>query len=283
MKTAEARIRLVTLRTIHYLFLIAVALTVLVPFAWMISTSLKDRGVLTEVPPRWIPEEAHWENYPEVLIERHFLRFSVNSVIISLSVAVGQLLTCSMAGFAFARMQFPGRNILFAILIATMMVPIQVMIIPEFLIMLGLGWVDHPMFLALIVPSWLAGSFGTFLLRQFYMAIPQDLEDAARIDGCNIFGIYWKIFVPLAQPALATLFIFAFMSSWNQLLRPILYLTSRDRMTLTIGLAEFSRQYEVNENLKMTGAFICLLPLVVLYAFAQKYFVRGITLSGLKG
>lgn len=281
MKTA--RLRLVTFRTIHYAFLIAVAFTVLVPFAWMISTSLKDSGVMTEVPPRWIPEEAHWENYPEVLIERHFLRFSLNSIIVSLSVAVGQILTCSMAGFAFARMKFPGRNFLFAILIATMMVPIQVMIIPEFLIMIGLGWVDHPMFLALIVPSWLAGSFGTFLLRQFYMAIPQDLEDAARIDGCNIFGIYWKIFVPLAQPALATLFIFAFMSSWNQLLRPILYLTSRNSMTLTIGLAEFSRQYEVNENLKMTGSFICLLPLVVLYAFAQKYFVRGITLSGLKG
>ncbi len=283
MKTAEARVRLVTLRTMHYLFLLAVALTVLVPFAWMISTSLKSSGVMTEVPPRWIPETPHWENYPEVLIKRNFLRFGVNSIIISLSVAVGQLLTCSMAGFAFARMQFPGRNFLFAILIATMMVPIQVMIIPEFLIMIGLGWVDHPMFLALIVPSWLAGSFGTFLLRQFYMAIPQDLEDAARIDGCNIFGIYWKIFVPLAQPALATLFIFAFMSSWNQLLRPILYLTSRNRMTLTIGLAEFSRQYEVNENLKMTGSFICLLPLIVLYAFAQKYFVRGITLSGLKG
>ena len=283
MKTAEARVRLVTLRTMHYLFLLAVALTVLVPFAWMISTSLKSSGVMTEVPPRWIPETPHWENYPEVLIKRNFLRFGVNSIIISLSVAVGQILTCSMAGFAFARMQFPGRNLLFAILIATMMVPIQVMIIPEFLIMIGLGWVDHPMFLALIVPSWLAGSFGTFLLRQFYMAIPQDLEDAARIDGCNIFGIYWKIFVPLAQPALATLFIFAFMSSWNQLLRPILYLTSRNRMTLTIGLAEFSRQYEVNENLKMTGSFICLLPLIVLYAFAQKYFVRGITLSGLKG
>ena len=283
MKTVDARVRLVTFRTIHYVFLIAVALTVLVPFAWMISTSLKDSGVMTEVPPRWIPETSHWENYPEVLIKRNFLRFSLNSITISLSVAVGQILTCSMAGFAFARMKFPGRNFLFAILIATMMVPIQVMIIPEFLIMIGLGWVDHPMFLALIVPSWLAGSFGTFLLRQFYMAIPQDLEDAARIDGCNIFGIYWKIFVPLAQPALATLFIFAFMSSWNQLLRPILYLTSRNRMTLTIGLAEFSRQYEVNENLKMTGAFICLIPLLVLYAFAQKYFVRGITLSGLKG
>jgi multiple sugar transport system permease protein len=283
MKTLRARVHLVTLRTIHYVFLLAIALTVFVPFGWMISTSLKDRGVMTEVPPRWIPETVHWENYPEVLIERNFLRFSVNSIIVSLSVAVGQLFTCSLAGFAFARMRFPGRNVLFAILLATMMVPIQVMIIPEFLIMLGLGWVDHPMFLALIVPSWLAGSFGTFLLRQFFMAVPQDLEDAARIDGCSIFGIYWKIFLPLAQPALATLFIFAFMSSWNQLLRPILYLTSRDRMTLTIGLAEFTRQYEVNENLKMTGSFITLLPLIVLYAFAQKYFVRGITLSGLKG
>ena len=162
-------------------------------------------------------------------------------------------------------------------------IPSQVMIIPEFLIMLGLGWVDHPLFLALIMPSWLSGAFGTFLLRQFFMSVPQDLEDAARMDGCNIFGIYSRIFLPLSKPALATLFIFAFMSSWNQLLRPILYLASQERMTLTIGLANFTRQYDVNENLKMAGSLVTLLPLALLYAFAQKYFVQGITMTGLKG
>jgi len=270
-------------RSVHYLVLFVIALVVLVPFVWMLSTSLKGSGVMTEVPPRWIPHKFFWSNYPEVLFKHHFLRYSVNSVYVSVMVGFGQILTCSMAGFAFARLKFWGRNFLFGLLLATMMIPIQVMIIPEFLIMLGLGWVDHPLFLALIIPSWLAGAFGTFMLRQFFMAVPKDLEDAGRIDGCNIFGIYWRIFLPLSMPALATLFIFSVMTSWNDLLRPILYLSSQQRMTLTIGLANFTRQYEVNENLKMAGSLVTLFPLVILYAFAQKYFVRGITLSGLKG
>jgi multiple sugar transport system permease protein len=259
-----------------------IALTIVVPFLWMLSTSLKGSGVMTEVPPRWIPKKFYWENYPETLFKHHFLRYSVNTIYVALMASIGQLFTCSLAGFAFARLKFPGRDILFSILIATMMVPVQVMIIPEFLIMMRLGWIDHPLFLPLIVPSWLAGAFGTFMLRQFFKPIPRDLEDAGRIDGCNIFGIYFRIFLPLAKPALATLFIFTFMTSYNNLIRPILYISSQQRMTLTIGLANFTRQYDVNENLKMTGSLITLLPLVVLYIFAQKYFVRGITLSGLK-
>jgi len=270
-------------RSVHYTVLSLIALTILIPFLWMASTSLKGRGVMTEVPPRWIPDTVMWQNYSEVLIEHNFLRFSFNSIYISLTAAVGQLLTCSLAGFAFARLRFPGRNLLFSILLATMMIPIQVMIIPEFLIMLKLGWVDHILSLPLIVPSWLAGAFGTFMLRQFFLTVPADLEAAARIDGCNIFGIYWRIFLPLSGAALATLFIFTTMTAWNDLLRPILYLSSQQRWTLTIGLANFTRQYDVNENLKMAGSLVTLAPLVILYIFTQKYFVRGITLSGLKG
>ena len=283
MISMRGKIQIYSGRFLHYLLLCVIALIVLVPFAWMFSTSLKGSGVLLEIPPRWIPEKFYWNNYKEVLFKHHFLRFSLNSIYVALMVGIGQIFTCSLAGFAFARLKFWGRNFIFALLIATMMIPLQVMIIPEFLIMLGLGWVDHPLFLALIIPSWLAGSFGTFMLRQFFMTVPKDLEDAGRIDGCNIFGIYWRIFLPLSLPALATLFIFAVMSSWNDLLRPILYLSSQKRMTLTIGLAAFTRQYEVNENLKMAGSLFTLLPLVILYAFAQKYFVQGITLSGLKG
>ncbi len=262
MKSAAAVARLAFLRLLHYLLLAAIAVMVLVPFAWMLSTSLKGRGVLQEIPPRWIPEQAFWSNYRDVLVRHHFLRYGLNSIYVSLMGAAGQLFTCSLAGFAFARLRFWGREVFFALLLATMMIPLQVMIIPEFLIMMGLGWIDHPLFLALIVPSWLAGSFGTFMLRQFFLTVPKDLEDAGRIDGCSIFGIYWKIFLPLSVPALATLFIFAVMSSWNDLLRPILYLSSQKRMTLTIGLAAFTRQYDIN---------------------AQRYFVQGITLSGLKG
>jgi multiple sugar transport system permease protein len=283
MSGAAVRARRTLARLLYYLVLSAIALTVLVPFLWMLSTSLKGTGVLAEIPPRWIPEKFFWSNYGETLIRHHFLRYGANSIYVASMVALGQLLTCSLAGFAFARLRFPGRDLLFGLLLATMMVPLQVMIIPEFLIMLGLGWIDHPLFLPLIVPSWLAGAFGTFLLRQFFMTVPGELEDAGRIDGCSTFGIYFRIFLPLSMPALATLFIFAFMSSWNDLLRPILYLSSQQRMTLTIGLANFTRQYQVNENLKMAGSLITLLPLIVVYAFAQKYFVRGITMSGLKG
>jgi len=283
MSTASTRAQRIFGKTLLYAALSLIALTVIVPFLWMLSTSLKGSGVLAEVPPRWIPEIFHWKNYSDTLIKHHFLRYSVNSVYVAVMVALGQLLTCSLAGFAFARLRFPGRDLLFGLLLATMMIPLQVMIIPEFLIMLGLGWIDHPLFLPLIVPSWLAGAFGTFMLRQFFMTVPRELEDAGRIDGCSIFGIYFRIFLPLSMPALATLFIFAFMSSWNDLLRPILYLSSQARMTLTIGLANFTRQYDVNENLKMAGSLITLLPLTVVYAFAQKYFVRGITMSGLKG
>ncbi len=282
MITTKAKIRHTINTSLHYLVLVVIALIVLVPFAWMVSTSLKGRGVLTEMPPRVIPEKFFWANYPDTLIKHHFLRYSINSIYVALTASIGTLFTCSLAGFAFARLKFFGRDVLFSILLATMMVPLQVMIIPEFLIILKLGWLDHPLFLALIIPSWLAGAFGTFMLRQFFKPIPKDLEDAAKIDGCSIFGIYFKIFLPLAKPALATLFIFAFMTSYNNLLRPILYISSMHRMTLTIGLANFTRQYEVNENLKMAGSVITLLPLVVLYSFAQKYFVRGITLSGLK-
>jgi multiple sugar transport system permease protein len=283
VRSIRARASLYSRRLLHYLALAAIAATVIVPFLWMLTTSLKGSGVLQEIPPRWIPEKFFWSNYPAVLFKHHFLRYSLNSIYVALMAAVGQLFTCSLAGFAFARMKFRGQGLFFALLLATMMIPLQVMIIPEFLIMLGLGWIDHPLFPALIVPSWLAGSFGTFMLRQFFMTIPKDLEDAARIDGCTIFGIYWRVFLPLSLPALATLFIFAVMSSWNELLRPILYLSSQNHMTLTIGLATFTRQYDVNENLKMAGSLVTLLPLVVLYAFAQKYFVQGITLSGLKG
>jgi len=283
MSASGTRAGRITRRSLHYAVLIIIAMTILIPFLWMASTSLKGSGVMTEVPPRWIPEKFLWGNYPEVLFEHKFLRFAINSIYISLTAAVGQLFTCSLAGFAFARLRFPGRNLFFSLLLATMMIPMQVMIIPEFLIMLKLGWVDHILSLPLIIPSWLAGAFGTFMLRQFFLTIPEDLEAAARIDGCNIFGIYWRIFLPLAGPALATLFIFTTMTAWNDLLRPILYLSSQQRWTLTIGLANFTRQYDVNENLKMAGSLITLTPLVVLYIFTQKYFVRGITLSGLKG
>ena len=179
----DNKVRFISVRAIHYFILSSIALTVIIPFLWMLSTSFKGSGVMYEIPPRWIPQKFIWANYSDTLIKNHFLRFGINSIYVSLMASIGQLFTCSLAGFAFARLKFPGRDLLFGVLLVTMMIPLQVMIIPEFLIMLGLRWIDSPLFLPLIVPSWLAGAFGTFMLRQFFMGIPKDLEDAARIDG----------------------------------------------------------------------------------------------------
>jgi multiple sugar transport system permease protein len=272
--------RKVLIAVILYGLLLTLAAVVIIPFYWMLSTSLKTSGILAELPPRWIPTDFAWKNYQEILIDHKFLRFGVNSIIISILAAIGQLFTCSLAGFAFARLQFRGSKILFALLLATMMIPVQVVIIPEYLIMLNLGWIDT--YLPLIVPALLVGSFGTFMFRQFFLGVPRDLEDAARIDGCSTFGVFSRIFLPLAKPTLVTIFLFAFMTSWNDLLRPILYLTSRSIMTLPIGLANLNTQYAVDMNLVMAGSTVTLVPLAIFYIFAQRYFVHGITMTGIK-
>jgi len=278
MDREKARKALIT--TILYGLLLTLAAVVLIPFYWMLSTSLKTSGVLAELPPRWIPTDFAWNNYQEILVEHKFLRFGANSIIISILAAIGQLFTCSLAGFAFARLQFHGNKILFALLLATMMIPVQVVIIPEYLIMLNFGWIDT--YLPLIVPALLIGSLGTFMFRQFFLGVPRDLEDAAHIDGCSTFGVFFRIFLPLAKPTLVTVFLFAFMTSWNDLLRPILYLTSKSIMTLPIGLANLNTQYAVDMNLVMAGSTVTLIPLVILYIFAQRYFVHGITMTGTK-
>jgi multiple sugar transport system permease protein len=278
MTSEKARKALITI--ILYGLLLTLAAVVLIPFYWMLSTSLKTSGVLAEIPPRWIPIDFAWKNYQEILIEHKFLRFGANSIIISTLAAIGQLFTCSLAGFAFARLQFHGNKILFALLLATMMIPVQVVIIPEYLIMLNFGWIDT--YLPLIVPALLVGSLGTFMFRQFFLGVPRDLEDAAHIDGCSTFGVFFRIFLPLAKPTLVTIFLFAFMTSWNDLLRPILYLTSKSIMTLPIGLANLNTQYAVDMNLVMAGSTVTLVPLVILYIFAQRYFVHGITMTGIK-
>jgi multiple sugar transport system permease protein len=206
--------------------------------------------------------------------------FILNSTKIAVLSVIGQLLSCSMAAFCFARFEFPGRNALFMILLATLMVPGQVTLIPVFLVMRALGWVDTHY--ALIVPAWLGGAFGTFLLRQFFLTVPRELEDAARIDGASSFAIYSRIFLPLAKPALATLAVLGFMGSWNDLLGPVIYLQTRSKMTLPVGLALFKGQYVTEYALLNTGATISLIPILILFILAQNYFVQGLTMTGLK-
>lgn len=256
-------------------------LIMIVPFLWMISTSLKTTVQSMAFPPEWWPRPFVWENYTRIYEYMPFFTFLFNSVKITFFVLVGQLFTCSLAGYAFAKLRFPGRHLLFLVLLSTIMIPSQVTLIPVFAIMKFLGWINTHY--ALIVPAFFGTVFGSFLLRQFFMTLPNDLEDAARIDGCSPFGIYWRIMLPLAKPSLATLAIFTFMTSWNDFMRPLIYLSDYKKMTLPVGLALLSSHEDIRIPLIMAGAVLSLLPILIAYILGQKYFVRGIALTGMKG
>ena len=264
-----------------YLIVAVGGALMIVPFLWMLSTSLKTTVQSMAFPPEWWPRPFVWENYTRIYEYMPFFTFLFNSVKIVFFVLIGQLFTCSLAGYAFAKLRFPGRKTLFLVLLSTMMIPSQVTLIPVFVIMKFLGWINTHY--ALIVPAFFGSVFGTFLLRQFFLGLPNDLEDAARIDGCSPFAIYWRIMLPLAKPSLATLAIFTFMGTWNDFMRPLIYLSDMDKMTLPVGLALLSNHQDIRIPLIMAGAMLSLLPILILYIFGQKYFVRGIALTGIKG
>jgi multiple sugar transport system permease protein len=271
-----------TLRTITlYVVLTIVALAMVGPFLWMVSTSLKERGEIFHYPPEWIPRPFTPRNYAEIMNVLPMATILFNSFKIAISATIGQLVSCSLAAYAFARMEFRGKTVLYFILLATMMIPSQVTMIPVFLIMKFLGWIDSHN--ALIVPAFFGGAFGTFLLRQFFSTIPKDLEDAARIDGCGRFRFFWRIVLPLSKPALVTLALFTFMSFWNDLLGPVIYLSSVDKMTLTVGLASLqSDVMSTRYDLLMAGSVLSVIPILLLLIIGQKWFVRGIAMTGLK-
>lgn len=274
-----------TRRSLLYLLLLLIGFVTVFPFFWMVLTTFKSRGALFAIPPTLVPDKLFkpgmWDNYILVLTEYNFARYTFNSFFVSLMDALGQIITCSLAGFAFARLQFRGKDLIFAVLLATMMIPVEVTIIPEFLLMSKIGWVDT--YLPLIVPSFLAGAFGTFMLREFFAGIPRDLEDAATIDGASVFRIYRSIFLPLSMPALVTLFVIAFINNWNQLLRPVLYISRPSMRTLPLGLTTFMGQYEARWDLLLAGSVISILPLLLVYIAVQRYIIEGIATTGLKG
>jgi ABC-type glycerol-3-phosphate transport system permease component len=263
-----------------HIILISGAIVMVLPFLWMLSTSFKAPGKTFVYPPEWLPNPFVWENYPEMWSALPFGRFFLNSVKIASLATIGQLVTCSMAAFAFSILKFRGRDILFLLLIATLMIPYQVTLIPTFILFSKLGWVGTH--LPLWVPAFWGGAFGTFLLRQFYLTIPIDLAESARIDGASIWQIFRYIYVPLSGPAMAALAIFTFMWSWNDLLNPLIYVTELDQLTLTIGLSFFQNQYGGKWTLMMAGAVVSILPILVIFFFAQKYFIQGIAMTGLK-
>ncbi|KIL40494.1 sugar ABC transporter permease [Gordoniibacillus kamchatkensis] len=262
-----------------HLVLIAGALVMVVPFVWMVLTSLKTLGDSTQVPPVIIPRKWNWSNYAEVIAALPFLKFYWNTIVTTAAKTAGQLLLCSMAAYAFARFRFPGRHFLFIVALSVLMVPGQVFLIPQYMIMKHLGWLNS--LLALIVPG-LFSAFGTFLLRQFFMTLPKELEEAAKMDGCNPFGVFWKIMLPQARSGLIALGIFVILWSWNDLMWPMIVINSPDKMPLSVGLASLQGEHTTNYPILMAGSLLAIWPLIVIYILFQRHFIEGIAFTGSK-
>jgi multiple sugar transport system permease protein len=263
-----------------HLVLLPIALMMVVPLVWMTVTSLQTLNETRHYPPTLIPSSLRFKNYTDVLRDSPFARWFVNTLVVTLAAVVGNLVFCSLAGYAFARIKFFGRGIVFVAILATLMVPFQVTIIPTFLIVRQLGMIDT--LGALIVPN-LAGAFGIFMLRQFFLTLPIELEEAARIDGASRLGVLMKIVLPLSGPALATLAVITFLWTWNDFLWPLIVISSANNMTLQLGMATFQGAHQSNTNLLMAANVMSVLPMLFVFFVAQRYFIRGIATTGLKG
>jgi multiple sugar transport system permease protein len=267
---------------ILYGILIFLSIVYLMPLYWMISTSLKRTGSEMVFPPQWIPNPVVWSNYIEVFDQLPLILYIRNSVTIALTATIFGVLTASLAGYGFARIKFPGRDFFFACCIASLMLPEIVTLIPEFIMFRYIGWVNT--FLPLIVPWSLAGSaFAVFLFRQYCLTIPIELDEAARVDGAGTIRIWWMIILPLSKAVLATLAILSFTHHWNEFLRPLIYLGRPDLRTLALGLRAFRGEYQLAWNYMMAVALIMLIPILVLFFLAQRQFVQGIVMTGIKG
>jgi ABC-type glycerol-3-phosphate transport system permease component len=265
-----------------YLLLGLFGFLLAMPLVWLLSSSLKTEGQIFTVPPEWIPSPVKWNNYSEVFRRIPFGRGWWNSTVVTSLATLGQVVSASLVAFGFARLRFPGRNLLFMVLIATVMIPYHVTLIPSYVLFRRLGWLDT--FLPLIVPSWLGGSaFLIFLMRQFYMRLPFELDDAARVDGASIWQIFTHIVLPQSKPAVGVVAIFAFLAHWNDFFGPFIYLNSTDKYTLPLMLRLFQSVETTEWAMLMAASVMTAVPCVVLYFVAQRYFIQGVVFTGLKG
>ncbi len=269
-----------TLFSAWHLILLPLAIVMIIPLIWMVVTSFETLNETRRFPPVLVPGSVRWQNYRDVLQQAPFARWFLNTLVVTVVVVIGNLIFCSLAGYAFARLKFFGRDVVFMLVLATLMIPFQVIMIPTFLIVRQLGLIDT--LGALIVPN-LAGAFGIFLLRQFFRTLPIELEEAARIDGASRLGILFKIVLPLSGPALATLAVITFMWTWNDFLWPLVTIYSSNNMTLQLGLTTFQGAHQSNTHLLMAATMMSMLPLLLLFFVAQRWFIRGIATTGLKG
>ncbi|WOO41782.1 carbohydrate ABC transporter permease [Rubellicoccus peritrichatus] len=270
-------------KVIIYLMLLLGAAAFIAPFAWMVSTSLKPLNETMSVPPKWIPSEALWRNYPEAIAEmKYFWRYAGNTVYLCLLTVIGTVLSSAIAAYGFSRIEWKGRDKVFVLVLATMMIPFPVVMVPIYSLFKEIGWTGS--FKPLWVPSFLAGAFNVFLLRQFFLTLPKELSEAANIDGCNEFQIFWHVILPLAKPALIVVALFQFMATWNDFLGPLVYLTEQEDFTLALGLQAYqSKSGGTDWNYLMAASTLVVLPVVILFFFTQRFFVEGIATTGGKG
>ncbi len=269
--------------TIVYAILIILSAVFVFPFFWMVTSALKPEYQIFVWPPQWIPDPILWSNFAKALTNPRlpFDLFFRNTMIIEVAVLTGRLLSCTLVAYGFARLRAPGKNLLFAILLSTLMLPGVVTLIPRFILFNEIGWVNT--FLPLTVPAWFGEAYAIFLMRQFFLTIPPELEESARIDGASTFQVIRYIIVPLSLPVLTVIAILTFKDNWNDFFNPLIYLSDAKKYTLAVGLGFFHGQLDVKMNLLMAASVAVLLPVLILFFFAQKAFVEGITLTGLKG
>lgn len=252
-----------------------------IPFYWMIRTSVMPTTQVYLFPPEWWPERFEWHHFQTPFAVFPFAKFFLNSAIIAIASAVGTALSASTVGFSFARLRFPLRNIMFVVVLATMILPEHVRLVPTYLLFVQLDWIGT--YLPLIVPNWLAPAFYVFLMRQFFMTIPKELDDSAMIDGCNPIGLFWRIHLPLSVPALGVVLIFMITNQWNDFLYPLIYIQGVSNYTVALGLRLFQGQMTNNMQALMAASLLGVMPTILLFFFAQRHFVQGIVISGVKG
>ncbi|WP_117213639.1 carbohydrate ABC transporter permease [Allorhizocola rhizosphaerae] len=271
-------------RVLLYLALIAGAVPTLVPFVWLVRSALMQDSQMFIAPPEWIPDPFQWSNFTQALTAQPFGRYFLNTVVIAVISVLGTVLTCSIAAFSFSRLRWRGRNVVFAVLLSGVMLPYAVTLIPTFVMWQELGALNT--IAPLTVPSWFAGAGGgvlnVFLLRQFFLTIPFELDEAAYIDGASPWRVFWMVVMPLSKPALIVVTIFTFIGTWNDFLGPLLYLNDEEKYTLSIGLASFQSIYITQWGYLMAASAAVIAPIIALFFFLQRYFIEGVTLTGIK-
>jgi len=268
------------IRLAIYAMLALISLLSLFPFFWLIRSSFMSSGEIFAMPMRWLPERFRWENYRYAITTFPFFQYFQNTLTLVVLNMAGNIFCSSFVAFGFSRIEFKGRNICFALVMSTMMIPYSVIQLPQFIIWLKLGLYDT--LVPLWLPSFFINAFFIFLVRQFYMTIPRDYDEAATIDGANLLQVYWKILIPLSKPVLATVGVFTFMWTWNDFLGPLIYLKSKDNYTLALGLQSFLDRYVNQWHYLMAASTVVILPMILLFFMAQRFFIEGITFTGLK-